>query len=59
MGITIRGNGLKANTGGRMGNAKFLNKVPDNSGRFCRHGVEIVLCGPCWNAQRKESSCKA
>ena len=48
MGITIRGNGLKANTGGRMGTAKFLNKVPDNSGRFCKHSVEIVLCRPCF-----------
>jgi len=51
MGITIRGNGLKSNTPNRMGKAKFLNNKPT-----CKHGVEIVLCGPCWSAQRNSQS---
>lgn len=43
MGITIRGNGLKANTPRRMGKANFLNKPEE-----CKHGKMVVHCAPCF-----------
>ena len=61
MGITIRGNGLKANTPGRMGKAKFLspeikrkarrdhncieNAVTYESDGALGHGWECGICG--------------
>ena len=48
MGITIRGNGLKANAPRRMGKANFLNK-PDE----CKHGKMIIHCAPCFKNAKK------